>query len=513
MSYYAGFMKAGGKVDPSIYEIKDYSTLESLQKKIRDEQKRIVELQEELANKKEKLIVSRYTPTIAKRYVHYCRTDDWYDWDTCCLVDEPSEEKINSGDVLIFSTQRVSSEATFFCGYDLANGVGITATYSVNIDNAKSRLKHKFLRQNIIAFTDKSTFYSQNGYCIYSNKEVKFLIDNFFDCDYKGKLTLDKLADYYRRNKSFEIIIKEAPDEIKDKLLRQEFQTVMPMHKILGVTRPTYIRLLEEGLIDTLCALRYDRAEYTYCRSYDKDKFFVPENETQLIEALEAFRRAAEEFTFFHTHAVSYPSSGDSLTTQIAKVIFGNYYARRLIKENYSLNHFYDYVLVQVNQQGYSELNSFIDELYDYLRMCSEMKTTPTLYSGYLQQTHNVCQKNHKVMLDEQQEKTFKTRYKEFKTKKVNENYYVVVPECSQDLKREGDVLNHCVASYIHQVIKGECLIFFLRKEVDKPLITFEFRNGRVCQVRGIHNRAATAEERAAITAWEKSLQVQQKLC
>lgn len=135
--------------------------------------------------------------------------------------------------------------------------------------------------------------------------------------------------------------------------------------------------------------------------------------------------------------------------------------------------------------------------------MCAMDDIKPTLYSSYLKQTHDITSRNHKVIVEKENEEIFKSRYKDFKEYK-GKMYYVVAPKNSDDLKKEGDRLNHCVASYIKRVIDGECLIYFLRTNKEESLITFEVRHNTIVQVRGLHNRKPTKKEQQALKDFAK---------
>ena len=135
--------------------------------------------------------------------------------------------------------------------------------------------------------------------------------------------------------------------------------------------------------------------------------------------------------------------------------------------------------------------------------MCKDEEIKPTLYSSYLRQTHDIARRNHKVVVEQENEKMFKERYKDFKEYN-GKKYSVVAPTCSNDLKKEGDNLNHCVASYIKRVIDGDCLIYFLRKDKKESLITFEVRHNTIVQVRGLHNRKPTKDEIDALKDFAK---------
>ena len=147
--------------------------------------------------------------------------------------------------------------------------------------------------------------------------------------------------------------------------------------------------------------------------------------------------------------------------------------------------------------------------LSDYIRMCEDLNVTPTLYSSYLHQTHDIVSRNHKIKLETEQEEIFQSKYKEFKPW-VKDDYTVVAPKTSHDLQAEGDALNHCVASYIKRVVDGECEIYFLRltETPDKSLVTFEVRNKQIVQARGLHNRAITDKERMALVKYAKERKI-----
>ena len=59
-----------------------------------------------------------------------------------------------------------------------------------------------------------------------------------------------------------------------------------------------------------------------------------------------------------------------------------------------------------------------------------------------------------------------------------------------KEIRKEGELLGHCVGSYISNIAEGECQIYFLRKkkEPEKPFYTMEWANGKVRQCRGKGN-------------------------
>jgi hypothetical protein len=84
----------------------------------------------------------------------------------------------------------------------------------------------------------------------------------------------------------------------------------------------------------------------------------------------------------------------------------------------------------------------------------------------------------------------------------------IVVPKCSDDLRREGEVLHHCVATYIDKVAKGETNIFFIRKEnaPDTPYFTMEWKNNKLIQCRGTHNCDMPPKVKAFVKVFEEKM-------
>ena len=77
-----------------------------------------------------------------------------------------------------------------------------------------------------------------------------------------------------------------------------------------------------------------------------------------------------------------------------------------------------------------------------------------------------------------------------------DENYTIVLPTCTYDLVREGNVLKHCVGSYARRHSRGDTTILFIRKknDVETPFYTMEvdIRRVKIYQCRGYKNSAAT---------------------
>ena len=70
------------------------------------------------------------------------------------------------------------------------------------------------------------------------------------------------------------------------------------------------------------------------------------------------------------------------------------------------------------------------------------------------------------------------------------------LPFSTDEIKKEGEALHHCVGGYVNKVINGETEIFFIRRvsEPDKPFYTVEWKNNEIKQCYGFKNCEKTPE-------------------
>ena len=90
-----------------------------------------------------------------------------------------------------------------------------------------------------------------------------------------------------------------------------------------------------------------------------------------------------------------------------------------------------------------------------------------------------------------------------------SKKFMIMLPSSAADLKKEGATLHHCVATYADRVAKGQTLILFIRKieSPDTPFYTMEWRDNRVIQCRGSHNKDMTPDVQTFVKAFEKRMQ------
>lgn len=84
---------------------------------------------------------------------------------------------------------------------------------------------------------------------------------------------------------------------------------------------------------------------------------------------------------------------------------------------------------------------------------------------------------------------------------------FIRLPNKLEELKEEGELLHHCVGTYMEKVEKGETMIFFIRQkaEPEKPYYTLEW-HGRIVQCRGFRNCEMTPEVKAFVEIFGEKL-------
>lgn len=115
--------------------------------------------------------------------------------------------------------------------------------------------------------------------------------------------------------------------------------------------------------------------------------------------------------------------------------------------------------------------------LSDYLRMCEMMEVTPDPYPVNIHSAHDTMAKAYHAQEDAMKDNTLakiadavskaiapKTREK---ATKMEELYDIVIPKSCKDFIEEGNMQHNCVGHYTYNVLKGNCIIFFIRKKED----------------------------------------------
>lgn len=184
---------------------------------------------------------------------------------------------------------------------------------------------------------------------------------------------------------------------------------------------------------------------------------------------------------------------------------------------------YYSYVNKLLNEYGYTakalftyldQLKTFealdnvghaIQELYDYAKMMKTISPKFDKYPRHFLTTHKIACRNYNRLLKEFSEEVFKSRIDK-NLEYTYKDYCFIYPNSTTEIKEEAVQQNNCVASYIDNVIDGNCHILFLRKKnsKDESLVTLEIRNNQIVQAKRKFNDPVTAEDQEAIDKWNE---------
>lgn len=516
-NYAAEFFKNRGTEAYTGFFVADNdSSIKLKTKEVAQAQAALEKAREELEKEYSSKYRKEYVPTTQQPIFEYRTprrpyTKYWYNAEGESLGYNPIEDDEEHKYVLI-DLPKKSGSVSFLMGYcyELGSVIGQSCNYNVSADYTKCTFK---IYDNFLIPIFDTGWYSRNGYIsVFSTSfsadtlehyNATEFLNGFYGIKRKFDIDLQKVRDKYRSNPAFEVIVKTAPNSLMRTLLDMVcIEKSMPVYKILGITESIYNTIVEKGI----------ELDYYALKKYISQKEIFNKTEEEWIDLIEEVKRRENDLDFFHIEYSSYYFLKDD-PSKLLRFLASSYLEYNGFQKYYSFGKFINYVIEESINQGYTHISSFISELRDYLRMCEAQRIVPTLYSSYLKQTHDIATRNHKVYLDTHQEEIFNARYEGFKPVKIKKGeliYQILAPQTSDEVKKEGDALNHCVASYIKRILDGTTQIFFLRKDPLESLITLEVREGKICQARGMHNRRPTDEENSVIEkfAEKKSLQI-----
>lgn len=496
--------------------------------KIEKVNKEIKELFEQINNKKEELTrlnTLRYnemfTPTDKKLLLYYDsdrgNIQAYFDIVTGFAVNVADYD---ANETACVTVGRKAGEFQVISGYCLPLGAVVLRYYSYKIATNNARCSFYLTKETIVPVLDYDSpvFDNQGNWTRrpnYFQDATEFIRKMYNLPNYNYPLSLSQFCHCLENNKSTEIILRTAPESSIKNLLDMTVDKAEPINKILGLTKEEYDSLIEKDMLNEFIYIQSTiKSAFSETRraNHDlgKDAFLHYTNE-EWIDLIEKSHYWEDELRF---NQVSTNGETPISICLSAYLRTGWNFTEAIFYKYYSFGKFMDYVCEEASNQGFQSLNSFMNELRDYLAMCDTMNVKPTLYSSYLKQTHDILARNYKIRLTEEQDELFKKRYEEFKDYTTKDGKYIIThPSCAEDVKQEGYNLNHCCASYINKVIQGTSKLVFLRyaKSIAKSLVTIEIRDKAIVQARGASNRSITKEEFAKICeyAQKNELKVQ----
>ena len=171
-----------------------------------------------------------------------------------------------------------------------------------------------------------------------------------------------------------------------------------------------------------------------------------------------------------------------------------------------------------ISEQDITHTQDYFDYTEWLEKMGYDMRNEFNLYPKNFKKAHDDKSKEYIKFKDKQAKEDNKRFNKLLKKLRKDasdvdamnlriEGMFIRLPAQLDELKREGEVLHHCVGTYVDRVEKGETMIFFIRQESDpdKPFFTLEWK-GRVVQCRGSHNCDMTPEVKAFVNIFQEKM-------
>lgn len=156
------------------------------------------------------------------------------------------------------------------------------------------------------------------------------------------------------------------------------------------------------------------------------------------------------------------------------------------------LSYIFEYLIPFENLR----LEESVTLLRDYYSMAKRIGRVVKKYPKYLKSMHDIITSNYNAYKQDYDENKFSMlRKKELEME--GKEYCIITPETPKEIISEGTDLNHCVGSYVEQILKEKIYIFFLRlkKHRDSSLVTLELRGNQITQAKGSYNRPINEDE------------------
>lgn len=159
------------------------------------------------------------------------------------------------------------------------------------------------------------------------------------------------------------------------------------------------------------------------------------------------------------------------------------------------------------------ERRNLIIDYFDYMRSCEslhyDMDSDIVLYPQNFKKAHDEAAANVKSRkLAEECRKIaglLPNMHKKYDFS--SDTLLIKAPDSGRDIIHEGQVLHHCVGSYVPQVADGSTVILFIRRTdaPDKPYVTVEVKNDKVVQVRGFGNNTPEPDVARFVEQFKRS--------
>jgi hypothetical protein len=307
-------------------------------------------------------------------------------------------------------------------------------------------------------------FDDQNGDAKYGDNAMDYL-----PCSIACLKSFDRLlakCDEPDRVKEWEIERGNDGDKIREEDAIYVYESTLSSFMKYFKSCPEYLKSMNDKQLDELMELHVQ----SHFDGYDVNNSLDVQEDLTQIQCVE---RLVSLF-------------GPKNIANYIRYVYVQFYEMRANEEHAQSYDYYD-----ENWYAYT----------DYLRICVQMKDEidrprwKFSSTRELKNSHDEMVYLYNMKEDEMLEK--KTREGFEKAKKrwtgldyTEDEFSVIMPETAVDIAKEGLVLNHCVKSYIEDVIAGKTNIFFIRKtdDLQTPFYTLEVKDNKLRQCHGFNN-------------------------
>lgn len=300
---------------------------------------------------------------------------------------------------------------------------------------------------------------------------------------------------YFRNQRFLEYLIKAGMPKLVQDLTTHWRRTDAvnvdgtTITEIFGLTKP-YMKILREmnGGTDVLTILQQMQADNVIPKSEELTRFVeVFGADRQLVRIID---RYADQMSI--TRFISYI---------IRQTDYENVKRRQVDAYGYFGHGRFESVSAAKERATKDTMNDWMDYIANSLSLGTDLTDLYYLLPKNLKEAHDksvleVEAENRRKAEEERKRlnAAIKKIVKEMTgisaLKMKTDKYVIVVPRNTEELKREGTALHHCVGTYAERVAKGETCILFVRKsdKPDEPYFTMEWRDNEIKQIRGRHN-------------------------
>lgn len=283
---------------------------------------------------------------------------------------------------------------------------------------------------------------------------------------------------------------------------------------LFNFVNDNYFRyIIKNNMYLELSAINFNSTSFLYYAEKTSKKF--------VVESVKTFKSSIDHWCCYRNLIELNKFLGNNLYFEVLENLrnhkirfgFGSSDLSKLCNtfKKYNINpkRFAEYLSIDLPNQGLTELANVLSLYFDYLKMASMIRKKYDKYPKYLKTEHDIVSMKFNYL--KRFKKTFSLEdfYKDYKNLEYSSRIFsIVMPKESIDVIDEGFNLNHCVASYVDNIIEEDCLILFLRRteSLDESLVTVEYNIDDNCivQARGSVNRALSRDEFKFLEKWAK---------